>query len=688
MSLKDEILDCTNRGLEIFCFYMPIDFVLRRNFRNPLYDDHKASCNIYFDVKQQCYRMKDFGNDFYSGDCFWFAAMMLGLDVRTEFPKVLASIIRDLQLNLSLDDKQTPAAHPMRKYKNRHNEKKENQGMIKTDNDKKWYKCYEQVFQTSELSYWLKYGITTKTLQRYNVKSLVRYEALSNQGKTYTLLSSQDEPMFCYMMGNFVKVYRPFSKLRFVYGGEKREDYIFGFEQLPNKGDMLFITGGEKDVLSLSAHHFHAICFNSETATIPENVIESLLLRFRHIIILYDTDETGVRESQRQVDQLSQYNVLTLLLPLQGIKSEKDISDFFALGRTEEELRALLADMLSQMYTQTMMMLRSCEIDYDNPPDASKSVVAVNGVPLGTQDNLFCITGGEGTGKSNYIAAILAGTLGTERLDAEQTLGLEVTPNPKGLAVLHYDTEQSEAQLHKNLGNTLRRASLTAVPEFYHSLYLASLSRKDRLKLIRESMDLFHHKHGGIHLVVIDGIADLIRSANDETESIAIVDELYRLAGIYNTCIICVLHFVPNGIKLRGHIGSELQRKAAGILSIEKDENPEFSVVKALKVRDGSPLDVPMTLFGWDKALDMHVYRGEKSKEDKDKRKSNELHAVIRDAFRSATRLSYQQLCEILMRELDIKDRTAKKYIAYMKEQGILIQDSQGNYQQRKTCLI
>ena len=688
MNLKDEILDCTNRGLEVFCFYMPIDFVLKRNFRNPLYDDHKASCNIYFDVKLQCYRMKDFGNDFYSGDCFWFAAMMLGLDVRSEFPKVLASIIRDLQLNLRIDDKQTPAPHPMRKYKNLHNEKKENKGMTETENNKKWYKCYEQVFQTSELSYWQKYGITTKTLQRYNVKSLVRYEALSNQGKTYTLLSSQDEPMFCYMMGDFVKVYRPFSKLRFVYGGEKREDYIFGFEQLPNKGDMLFITGGEKDVLSLSAHHFHAICFNSETATIPENVIESLQLRFRHIILLYDADETGVRESDRQANLLEAYKVQQLQLPLKGTKTEKDISDYFALGRTEEELRALLADMLSQMYTQTMMMLRSCEIDYDNPPDASKSVVAVNGVPIGTQDNLFCITGGEGTGKSNYIAAILAGTLGTERLDAEQTLGLEVTPNPKGLAVLHYDTEQSEAQLHKNLGKTLRRASLTAVPEFYHSLYLASLSRKDRLKLIRESMDLFHHKHGGIHLVVIDGIADLIRSANDETESIAIVDELYRLAGIYNTCIICVLHFVPNGIKLRGHIGSELQRKAAGILSIEKDENPEFSVVKALKVRDGSPLDVPMTLFGWDKALDMHVYRGEKSKEDKDKRKSNELHAVIRDAFRSATRLSYQQLCEILMRELDIKDRTAKKYIAYMKEQGILIQDSQGNYQQRKKCLI
>jgi len=51
------------------------------------------------------------------------------------------------------------------------------------------------------------------------------------------------------------------------------------------------------------------------------------------------------------------------------------------------------------------------------------------------------------------------------------------------------------------------------------------------LQLIKDSLDLYHHRHGGIHLVVIDGIADLIRSANDEAESIAVVDELYRLAG-------------------------------------------------------------------------------------------------------------------------------------------------------------
>ncbi len=167
---------------------------------------------------------------------------------------------------------------------------------------------------------------------------------------------------------------------------------------------------------------------------------------------------------------------------------------------------------------------------------------------------------------------------------------------------------------------------------------------------------------------------------------IAIVDELYRLVEIYNTCIICVLHFVPNGIKLRGHIGSELQRKAAGILSIETDDNPEYSVVKAIKVRDGSPLDVPMMLFSWDKEVDMHVYRGEKSKEDKEKRKTDELIAVVKEAFRNKITLSYQELCEVLMREMEIKDRTAKKYIAYMKEQRILAQDSNGNYQKGELC--
>jgi len=681
---KEQILLLTQGGLNVFSHFLGFEVNLHRNFRSPFYDDRRASCHIYYDRKTSSYKFYDHGDTTYSGDCFWFVATLRNLNLKTSFPEVLETIVQELGL-YSLYDGEKHSSHITSAYK------KTIVPTPKADINKcteeRPYSFEIQPFDEGLLNYWAHYGIHEDTLRRFRVRSLKRYESVSAEGKKFELHSSPTEPMFAYIGNGYAKIYRPHSpKIRFLYGGRMPATYCFGMEQIPTKGDMLFITGGEKDVLSLYAHGFNAICFNSETAQIPESIIESLQLRFRHIILLYDADETGVRESHRQAEHLAEYKVLSLSLPLIGTKSEKDISDFFALGNGAKELKELLAKMFSGLYSQTMMMLRSCEIDYENPPDISKSVVTVNGVPLGTQDNLFCITGGEGTGKSNYVGAILAGTLGTEWLPSERTLGLEITPNPNGLAVLHYDTEQSEAQLHKNLGKTLQRASLKTVPEFYHSLYLASLSRKDRLKLIRESMDLFHHKHGGIHLVVIDGIADLIRSANDETESIAIVDELYRLAGIYNTCIICVLHFVPNGIKLRGHIGSELQRKAAGILSIEKDDNPEYSVVKALKVRDGSPLDVPMMLFGWDKGEDMHVYRGEKSKEDKEKRKTDELIGVIRDAFRSSLKLSYQELCEVLMREMEIKDRTAKKYIAYMKEQRILTQDVNGNYQKGELC--
>ena len=681
---KEQILLLTQGGLNVFSHFLGFEVNLHRNFRSPFYDDRRASCHIYYDRKTSSYKFYDHGDTTYSGDCFWFVATLRNLNLKTSFPEVLETIVQELGL-YSLYDGEKHSSHITSAYK---------KTIVPTPKADitKWteerpYSFEIQPFDDGLLNYWGHYGIHEDTLRRFRVRSLKRYESVSAEGKKFELYSSPTEPMFAYIGNGYVKIYRPHSpKIRFLYGGRMPATYCFGMEQIPAKGDMLFITGGEKDVLSLYAHGFNAICFNSETAQIPTSIIESLQLRFRHIILLYDADETGVREAHKQSEQLAEYKVLNLSLPLCGTKSEKDISDFFALGNGAKELKELLAKMFSDLYSQTMMMLRSCEIDYENPPDISKSVVAVNGVPLGTQDNLFCITGGEGTGKSNYVGAILAGTLGEKRLPIEKTLGLEITANPKGLAVLHYDTEQSEAQLHKNLGKTLRRASLTAVPEFCHSLYLASLSRKDRLKLIRESMDLFHHRHGGIHLVVIDGIADLIRSANDETESIAIVDELYRLAGIYNTCIICVLHFVPNGIKLRGHIGSELQRKAAGILSIEKDDNPEYSVVKALKVRDGSPLDVPMMLFGWDKGEDMHVYRGEKSKEDKEKRKTDELIAVVKEAFRNSFKLTYQELCEVLMREMEIKDRTAKKYIAYMKEQRILAQDTNGNYQKGELC--
>ena len=112
------------------------------------------------------------------------------------------------------------------------------------------------------------------------------------------------------------------------------------------------------------------------------------------------------------------------------------------------------------------------------------------------------------------------------------TLGTAILPNTAKKAVLLYDTEQSEVQLYKNIAGLLKRGKLTTMPDYFKAHCLTSMSRKERMQAIVQSMDRFYYRFGGIQMVVIDGIADLVRCANDEAESIGIIDELYRLAGI------------------------------------------------------------------------------------------------------------------------------------------------------------
>lgn len=676
MIRKDDILRATDKGVQVFRFYLPVNFKVGKNFLNPFYKDTKASCNIYYDRKGGVFKMKDFGNEEYSGDCFELVGKLNGLSCKEpkEFVEIMEIINRDLHLGFSSHEEYQVSHYKVP-------QKAEVITEVPKERVKRPYTIVQKPYSSLELAFWEKSGIGESVLKQYRVVSLKKFSSENAEGKPFSFVSNAEEPVFGYMGKQFIKVYRPLSKIRFLYAGDLGENYCFGLEQLPAKGDLLFITGGEKDVMSLAAHGFHAICFNSETACIPETLIHRLSFRFKHIILLYDVDKTGLESSAKRERELKGYGIKRLLLPLSGTKEEKDVSDYFALGNSRENLIRLFLEYLETLYSETMSVLKSCEVDFSSPPPTAQMIVSVNEVPLGTQGNLLCVTGGEGTGKSNYVAALIAGTIRPQGVEAD-TLGVAVKENTKGKAVLFYDTEQSEVQLYKNVGNLLRRCSRDAMPEYFKAYCLTGMSRKERLKSIILSMDRYHYQYGGIHLVVIDGIADLIRCANDEAESIAVVEELYRLAGIYNTCIVTVLHFIPNGLKLRGHLGSELQRKAAAILSIEKDNDPAVSVVKALKVRDGSPLDVPLMQFAWDKGKAMHAYLGEKPKEEKEKRKEDELVAVAREIFSHRRFVTYVELAESIQSILEVKERTAKSYIKFMREREIIVKspDSQSHY--------
>ena len=673
---KEDILQATDRGLSVFRHYLPVPFRIGKKFLNPLYKDTKASCNVYYDRRHSVYKMKDFGNEEYSGDCFELVGRMTGMNCRNpkDFVEIMRIIDHDLHLGLAdgyetcADTSSVQVVCPPTPEQ-----------VIKKIRP---YNIVPRAFNETDRIFWGKSGITEHTLNKYNVRPLHSFSSVNQEGKSYTLTETAQEPMYGYVGDKYIKIYRPRSEMRFLYAGDLGDNYCFGLDQLSAKGDLLFITGGEKDVMSLAANGFHAICFNSETTVIPTSVLMLLSYRFKHIVLLYDMDKTGLEVSAKRQEELKPFALKRLLLPLSGTKEEKDVTDYFALGHTHDDLLKLFLNHLDSLYKEDMSALKSCELDFNNPPPVAQMIVSVNDVPLGTQGNLLCITGGEGTGKSNYVAALIAGAVKPENAEGIDTLGVSIEGNPKGKAVLFYDTEQSEVQLYKNVSTLLRRCGRDTMPEWFKAYCLTGMSRKERLKSIVLSMDKFHYQYGGIHLVVIDGIADLIRCANDEAESIAVVEELYRLAGIYNTCIVTVLHFIPNGLKLRGHLGSELQRKAAAILSIEKDTKPAVSVVKALKVRDGSPLDVPLMQFAWDKEKAMHAYLGEKPKEEKDRRKEEELVAVARELFSRKRFIGYMELSEELQTAFEVKERTAKSYIRFMREKEIIVKspDSPNSY--------
>lgn len=157
------------------------------------------------------------------------------------------------------------------------------------------------------INFWNKYSISKKTLELFNVEQVE-----SVNGRKHIL-------SFIYFIKNKKKyrVYTPNGELRF-WGTISKED-IFGYEQLPEKAKLLIITKSLKDVMTLYEMGIPAISFSSETITPSGKVIDELKERFENIILLYDNDETGVKQSTR-ISSIFGLNKIFM-------KSTKDISD-------------------------------------------------------------------------------------------------------------------------------------------------------------------------------------------------------------------------------------------------------------------------------------------------------------------------------------------------------------------------
>ena len=195
-------------------------------------------------------------------------------------------------------------------------------------------------FSKHELAYWGQYGITEDWLSRMNVRSVRHCVYTRADGTSFDEAGTYDAPIFAYTFpchgtqpeGSGIdvkgmKLYRPnsYSKSRFMYVGQLPHPYIFGVRDfLAHDGkhsrQTVYITGGEKDVLSLLSHGFDAVCFNSETANIPDGIMRKLSKAYQQVAFLYDCDATGCRESSARVASFSPSypNVSRVLLPLKS----------------------------------------------------------------------------------------------------------------------------------------------------------------------------------------------------------------------------------------------------------------------------------------------------------------------------------------------------------------------------------
>jgi hypothetical protein len=95
-----------------------------------------------------------------------------------------------------------------------------------------------------------------------------RFNGVGKEGTEYILNNSESEPIFGYQGLRHTKLYRPHSNFRSCILRGENGALCVRTGTAPAAGDILFITGGKKDVLSLVSHGFHAVCLNSETAQI------------------------------------------------------------------------------------------------------------------------------------------------------------------------------------------------------------------------------------------------------------------------------------------------------------------------------------------------------------------------------------------------------------------------------------
>jgi hypothetical protein len=256
--------------------------------------------------------------------------------------------------------------------------------------------------------------------------------------------------------------------------------------------------------------------------------------------------------------------------------------------------------------------------------------------PIAARGNLTCVQGKSKVGKSAVIAAILGACQRGACMHRRHAL-LRVggqrqrRDHPSG----HRAEQRRLARAGAPVGEAIRTA-ICFEPAGFHPA--GPLCPQRACHHPRTGAGREKKEHGSIDAVVIDGVADLCASPNDEAESLELISRLHALAQEYATPIFCVLHENPFGEgKTRGHLGSELNRKAFANLRIEKDAETSVSTMWGMDMRKR---DIPQNqgfCFGWDDDAGMHTFKGRAAGLKAAKKRKKPCRKRVRNGRRSSS---------------------------------------------------
>lgn len=152
----------------------------------------------------------------------------------------------------------------------------------------------KQDYTQQDKDYWGRFGITIKTLRKFKVSSIKYYLCNGIVKGIY----KPENPMYAYHVYDKFKIYRPLGSKYTKWRNNLTEFDIQGYEQLPKNGDLLLITKSLKDIMTLHEMGYTAISPSSESTFIPQAALDDVLKRFKRVIILFDRDAAGVRQSR------------------------------------------------------------------------------------------------------------------------------------------------------------------------------------------------------------------------------------------------------------------------------------------------------------------------------------------------------------------------------------------------------